>query len=82
MRDREASGRSKGWGSSIKIHLRCDGNGRPITFVLTVGQQHEAVVFETLMEQGMVKRAGGARPRIKPKRVVSDKTCSSKTNLD
>ena len=25
--------------------MRCDGNGLPITFLLTVGERHEAVVF-------------------------------------
>lgn len=54
--DTEALGYSKG-GFSTKIHLRCDGNGFPITFLLTVGERHEAVVFEQLMEQGAVKRA-------------------------
>lgn len=49
MQQREALGRSKG-GFSTKIHLRCDGNGLPVTFLLTVGERHEAVVFESLME--------------------------------
>jgi hypothetical protein len=34
------------FGFSTKIHLRCDGNRLPITFKLTVGERHEAVVFE------------------------------------
>lgn len=62
MQQREALGRSKG-GFSTKIHLRCDGNGLPVTFLLTVGERHEAVVFESLMEQGSVKRPGAGRPR-------------------
>jgi hypothetical protein len=61
VQDREALGWSKG-GFSTKIHLRCDGNGLPITFVLTVGERHEAVVFETLMERGGIKRPGSRRP--------------------
>jgi hypothetical protein len=39
VQQREALGRSKG-GFSTKIHLRCDGNGKPITFLLTVGERH------------------------------------------
>jgi hypothetical protein len=44
-----------------------------MTFVLTVGQRNEAVVFEQVMEQGAVKRSGVGRPRLRPKRVVGDK---------
>ena len=50
-----------------------DGNGLPVTFLLSVGERHEAVVFEQLMEQGTVKRPGVGRPRLRPKRVVGDK---------
>ena len=76
VQTREALGRSKG-GFSTKIHLRCDGNGLPITFLLTVGERHEAVVFEQLMEQGAVKREGPGRPRLRPRRVSGDKGYSS-----
>lgn len=76
VQQREALGRSVG-GNSPKIHLRCDGNGLPITYLLTVGERHEAVVFEQLMEQGDVKRQGAGRPRLRPKRVVGDKGYSS-----
>ena len=75
--DAEALGRSQG-GFSTKIHLRADGNGKPMTFVLTAGQRHEAVVFEQLMEQGAVKRNGRGRPRRRPRRVVGDKGYSSR----
>ena len=76
MQHREALGWSKG-GFSTKIHLRCDGNGLPITFLLTVGERHEAVVFESLMAQGSVKRLGAGCPRLRPLRVVGDKAYSS-----
>ena len=72
VQQREALGRSKG-GFSTKIHLRCDGNGLPVTFLLTVGERHEAVVFEQLMSQGAVKRTGAGRPRLRPQRVSGDK---------
>ncbi len=49
-----------------------------MTLVLTPGQQHEATVFEPLMEQGAVKRVGPGRPRVRPKRVVGDKAYSSR----
>ena len=74
---REALGWSRG-GFSTKIHLRCDGNGLPITFLVSVGQRNEAVLFEPLMEQGAVKRSRPGRPRIRPLRVSGDKGFSSR----
>lgn len=70
--EREALGYSKG-GFSTKIHLRCEGNGLPVTFLLTAGQRHESVMFEPLMQQGAVKRTGRGRPRLRPQRVAGDK---------
>ncbi len=43
----EALGRSVG-GFSTKIHLRVEGSGKPMAFILTTGQRHEAVIFEQL----------------------------------
>jgi transposase len=60
-----------------KNSFRCDGNGRPITFLLTVGERYEMVVFEQLMEQGEVKRSKDDRSRLRPKRVSADKGYSS-----
>jgi transposase len=72
----EALGRSQG-GFSTKIHLRVEGQGKPMTFRLTAGERHEATQFEPLMEQGAVKRLGFGRPKLRPKRVVGDKAYSS-----
>ena len=60
-----------------KFIYALDGNGLPITFLVSVGQRHEAVLFEPLMEQGAVKRSGPGRPRIRPRRVSGDKGFSS-----
>jgi transposase len=68
----EALGRSQG-GFSTKVHLRAEGGGKLLTLVLTPGQQHEATVFEQLLEQGAVRRPGRGRPRVRPDRVVGDK---------
>jgi hypothetical protein len=65
-------GRSQG-GFGTKVHVRVEGGGKPITFLLTAGQRHEAPPFEALLEQGALKRAGRGRPRRKPKRVMEDK---------
>ncbi len=47
--DDHALGRSRG-GFSTKIHLMCDGNGYPLHFHLTAGQEHESTVLDTLLE--------------------------------
>lgn len=49
-----------------------------MSIVLTPGQQHEATVFESLMESGAVKRLGRGRPKLRPRRVVGDKGYSSR----
>ena len=72
----EALGRARG-GFSTKVHLRAEGGGKPMAFVLTAGQRHETTAFEQLMEQGAVRRAGGGRPKMHPYRVSGDKAYGS-----
>lgn len=64
----EAVGRSRG-GFSATIHLRAEGRGKTITFLVTA-ERREVAMFEPLMEQGAVKRAGPGRPRRRPRRIV------------
>lgn len=73
----EALGRSQG-GFSTKVHLRAEGNGKLMTIALTPGQRHEVTAFETLMQQGAVKRTGRGRPQLCPGRIVGDKGYSSR----
>lgn len=68
----EALGRSRG-GFGTKIHLRAEGNGLPIAFVLSGGERHEAQFLKPLLETGAVHRPGRPRPRVRPHRVVGDK---------
>lgn len=75
----EALGRSQG-GFSTKVHLKAEGQGKPLTVILTPGQQHEATVFEPLMHQGAIKRPGRGRPRIRPCRVAGDKGYTGRRN--
>src|SRR5713226_3496371 len=75
--NQEALGKSQG-GFSTKLHLRAEGRGKPMTFVLTAGQRHETTKFEALMEQGAVKRVGRGRPKLRPKRILGDKGYSSR----
>ncbi len=49
-----------------------------MTLVLTPGQDHEAPIFEKLLDAGAVKRAGPGRPKHRPQRMVGDKGYSSR----
>lgn len=73
--EQEALGRSRG-GFSTKIHVRCEGTGRLITFLLTPGQESDISFAEELMETGAVRRSSG-QLRLRPKRLVADKGYTS-----
>ncbi len=70
--EEEKLGRSRG-GFSSKIHLRCEGTGKPLAFILSPGQRSESIFLEQIMEIGAVKGLGRGRPRIRPERLVGDK---------
>lgn len=71
----EALGRSRG-GFTTKIHVRCEGTGRLITFLLTPGQESGIKLAEDLMKTGAVRRQNG-HLRLHPKRLVADKGYTS-----
>ena len=73
--EREALGRSRG-GFSTKIHVRCEGTGRLITFLLTPGQESDINQAENLMETGAIRRRSG-QVRLRPQRLVADKGYTS-----
>ncbi len=69
----EALGRSRG-GLSTKVHLSCDGRGRPLSVVLTAGQRHEAPQLAPLLDAIRVARPGGVgRPRKRPDHLLADR---------
>jgi transposase len=72
-------GRSQG-GFSTKVHLKAEGHGKPLTVLLTPGQQHESTVFEPLMHQGAIRRPGRGRPRVRPCRASGDKAYTGHRN--
>ncbi|TLS39438.1 IS5 family transposase [Streptomyces montanus] len=74
--DDHALGRSRG-GLTTKIHLACDGKGRPLAIILTPGQRHDSICARPLLERIRVPRIGPGRPRCKPDQVVADKAYSS-----
>jgi transposase len=57
---------------STKIHLRAEGQGKPITFLLTPGERHEITQAQPLMQQGAIRRPSGQK-RLYPKRLAGDK---------
>lgn len=76
--DGEALGRSRG-GFSTKIHLRAEGGGKPMAFVLSGGERHESRYVEALLSRGHVRHSGRGRPRARPRRLVGDKGYSCPT---
>jgi len=72
-------GRSQG-GFSTKVHLKAEGQGKPLTVLLNTGQQHESTVFEPLMHRGAIRRPGRGRPRVRPCRASGDKAYTGHRN--
>ncbi len=64
---------------STKIHVRAEGGGKLMTFVLSPGHWHEQRVVRQLLQQGAVRRRGPGRPRLRPRRLVGDKGYSSRS---
>ncbi|MFI2415747.1 IS5 family transposase [Streptomyces sp. NPDC018947] len=64
-------------GLTTKIHLACDGRGRPLAILLTPGQRHDSICARPLLERIHVPRTGVGRPRCRPDQVIADKAYSS-----
>lgn len=71
-----ALGRSQG-GFGTKVHLACDGAGRPLGVVVTPGQQHESTVFEAVLDTVAVPQRSG-QTRRRPRRVAGDMAYNNK----
>jgi hypothetical protein len=74
-----AIGRSRG-GLTTKIHLGCDGQGRPMSLWLTAGNVNDVTELPVVLAGIRVPRPGAGRPRIRPDVVVADKGYSSRAN--
>lgn len=72
-----ALGRSRG-GLTSKIHMACDGRGRPLAFVVTGGNTKDCTRFTAVIGAIRVPRIGPGRPRTRPDHVLGDKGYSSK----
>ncbi len=62
-------------GFSTKLHLACDGKGRPLSVVLTPGQRHGSTQLEGLLDAVRVARPQGSpgRPRKRPEHLLADR---------
>ncbi|WP_191060503.1 IS5 family transposase [Geminicoccus harenae] len=72
-----ALGRSRG-GFSTKIHVRCDGNGRPLVFYLTGGEAADYQALPHLLDGWRVHRSGPGWPRQRPLRLAADRSYSNR----
>ncbi|WP_353850226.1 transposase [Streptomyces phaeoluteigriseus] len=62
---------------TTKVHLACDGRGRPLAILVTPGQRHDSVCARPLLERIRVPPTGPGRPRCRPDQVIADKAYSS-----
>lgn len=76
--EHEALGRSRG-GFSTKVHVRAEGGGKPLAFVVSGGERHESRYVEALLGQGHVRRRARGRPRVRPHTLVGDRGYSYST---
>lgn len=74
-----AIGRSRG-GLTTKIHLGCDGLGRPLSLWLTAGNVNDVTELPAVLAGIHIPRVGPGRPRTRPDVVVADKGYSSRAN--
>ncbi|WP_411138034.1 IS5 family transposase [Streptomyces sp. C10] len=72
-------GRSRG-GFTTKVHLAVEQGQKPMSIVVTAGQQGDSPQFETVLERVWVPRPGPGRPRTRPRRVRADKAYASRGN--
>ncbi|WP_440581600.1 transposase, partial [Streptomyces viridochromogenes] len=63
-----------------KIHLAVEQGQKPLSVVITAGQQGDSPQFEAVLEAIRVPRLGLGRPRKRPDRVRADKAYDSRGN--
>ena len=78
METDQALGRSRG-GLTTKLHLACDGRGRPLAMLVTAGQRHESTQLQPLLDAIRVPRPGSGRPRKRPAHLTADRGYSYTT---
>ncbi|MDX2377815.1 transposase [Microbacterium sp. LRZ72] len=71
--------RSRG-GLTTKLHLVCDGRGRPLGMMITGGNINDTTMMTAVLEDIRVPCGGKGRPRTRPDRLLADKGYPSKMN--
>jgi len=58
-----------------KVHLSCDGKGRPLSVIVTVSQRHESTQLGAVLDAIQVPRLPGTAGRLRkrPKHLIADK---------
>ncbi|WP_078912769.1 IS5 family transposase [Streptomyces sp. NRRL S-646] len=70
-------GRSRG-GPTAKVHLACNGRGRPLAILVTPSQRHDSICARPLPARIRVPRTDVGRPRCRPDQVIADRAYSSR----
>lgn len=65
---------------TTKIHMACDGQGRPLSLWLTGGNIADTTELDAVLAGIRVPRVGPGRPRTRPGRLIADKGYSSRAN--
>ncbi|WP_369198931.1 IS5 family transposase [Streptomyces djakartensis] len=65
-------------GLTSKMHLTCDGRGRPLALTVTAGTRNDSTQAEAVIDKIRVTQPGPGRPRVRPERVVADKGYSAR----
>jgi len=55
------------------MHIACDNRARPMSIVLSAGQEHDSCYLEQTLDAVRVPRIGSGRKRKRPRTVVADK---------
>lgn len=62
------------------MHYAVDGNGRPLSIVVTGGQRNDGAMLETVLADIRVPRVGGGAARTRPETVLADKAYATGVN--
>lgn len=79
--DGHGIGRSRG-GLTTKVHYAVDGNGRPLSVVVTGGPRNDGAMLEVVLEDIRVPRLTGGIARTRPDAVLADKAYATGVNRD
>ena len=59
------------------MHIKAEGSGKPLTFVVTEGERHDNQAFEVLMKLGKLQHRSSGETRSSPKHLVADRAYSN-----